>query len=303
MAEAGGGGSPLPPMRLRRSLLFVPGSTPARIPKAVASGADGVILDLEDAVPPPRKEAARAAIVAALRTVDFRGRERIVRVNALDTPWGADDLAAVVPAVPDALVLPKVSAVEDVTQADAEVSRLERAAGLAAGTVRFHLLVETVTGVLDARELARSSPRNAALLYGAGDLVRETRGRLVPSRATELYALSHVLFAARAAGLDAIDSPYFTLDDAAGLEAHTRFGAELGYDGKAVIHPKQVEVANRLFSPSAEAIAEARQTLEAYAQAQAAGAGALALEGRFIDAVHVTTARETLARARLAGLA
>lgn len=290
-------------MRLRRSLLFVPGTTPERIPKAVAAGADGVILDLEDAVPPPAKPKARAAIVAALRELDFRGRERIVRVNALDTPWAVDDLAAVVPAGPDALVLPKVSAVEDVARADAEVSRLERAAGLAAGTVRFHLLVETVAGVLGARELARSSPRNAALFFGAGDLVRETRGRLVPGRATELYALTHLLFAARAAGLDAIDTPYFTLDDPAGLEAHTRFGAELGYDGKAVIHPTQVEVANRLFTPSAEAIAEARRALEAYERAQAAGAGALTLDGRFIDAVHVTTARATLERARLAGLA
>lgn len=289
-------------MRLRRSLLFVPGSRPDRIPKGVASSADGLILDLEDAVAPPQKPQARGWVAEALRGVDFQGRERIVRVNPLDSAWGRDDLAAVVSAAPDALVLPKVSVLDDVRRVDEEVTRLERAAGLAPGTIRFHLLIETVTGVLNARELARGSPRNAALLFGAGDLVRETRGRLVPGRAPELYALTHVLFAARAAGLDALDTPYFDLEDRAGLEAHTRFGAELGYDGKAVIHPKQIEVVNRLFTPSGEAIAEARRTIEAYERAQAAGAGALTLDGRFIDAVHVTTARDTLARARLAGL-
>ena len=289
--------------RLRRSLLFVPGSTPERIAKAVATSADGIILDLEDAVAAGEKARAREWIAAALRSVDFDGRERIVRVNRLDSPYGADDLAAVVPAVPDALLFPKVESPGEVLRLEAEVARLEQAAGLEPGRIRFHLLIETVSGVLQAPAIAGASARVAALLFGAGDLVRETRGRLVASRASELYALSQVLFAARAAGLDALDTPHFDLDDAAGLEAHTRFAADLGYDGKAVIHPKQLEVVNRLFTPSADVVAEARRVLSAYEAAEGEGSGALALDGRFIDVVHVHMARETLARARLAGVA
>ncbi len=290
-------------MRLRRTLLFVPGSTPERIAKAIATAADGVILDLEDAVAPAEKVRAREWVVAALRGVDFRGKERIVRVNPLDGPWGEDDLAAVVPAAPDALVLPKTSTREQVVRLDDAVTRHEREAGLEPGRMRLHLLVETVAGVLNAVEVAHASPRAAALFFGAGDLIRETRGRLVPSRASELYALSHVLFAARAAGLEALDSPYFDLAHEAGLEAHTRFAVELGYDGKAVIHPKQIEVVNRLFTPSPDVIEHARRVVAAYEQAEAAGAGALTLDGQFIDAVHVAMARETLMRAGLAGVA
>lgn len=291
------------PLRLRRSLLFVPGSTPERIAKAAATAADGVVLDLEDAVAPGQKVRAREWVVAALRRVDFEGRERVVRVNPLEGPWGAEDLAAVVPTAPDALMLPKVSAAADVERADAAVARLEGEAGLPPGGIRLHLLIETVAGVLAVEAIAAASPRAAALVFGAGDLVRETRGRLGRSRVSELYALSRLLFAARAAGLDALDTPFFDLEDAAGLEAHAGVAADLGYDGKLVLHPRQVDVVNRVFTPSPEAVAEARRVLEAYERAQAEGLGALQLEGRFVDAVHVAMARETLARARLAGVA
>lgn len=295
-------GSARSPVVLRRSLLFVPGSTPERIAKAVATTADGVILDLEDAVAPGQKAPARDWVVAALRGVDFRGHERVVRVNPLESPYGPEDLAAVVPASPDALLVPKVGDPGGVTRLDREVTRLEAAAGLPPGRIRLHLLIESVAGVGHADDVARASPRAAALFYGAGDLTRETRGRLGASRVAELYALSRVLFAARAAGLEAIDSPYFDLRDAAGLEAHARFAADLGYDGKALIHPKQIEVVNRVFTPSADAVTAAQRILAAYEAAEAQGSGALALDGQFIDAVHVATARETLARARLAGV-
>ena len=295
------GAGPVP--RLRRSLLFVPGSTPERIAKASATAADAIILDLEDAVAPAEKARAREWVVAALRGVDFGGRERIVRVNPLDGPEGPDDLAAIVPAAPDAVLVPKVSGAADVARLDEALGRLERLAGRPTGGIRVHLLVETVAAVLNAVELARASTRTLALLFGAGDYVRETRGRLVPGRASELVALGQVLHAARAAGVEAIDTPYFELEDAAGLEAHARFAADLGYDGKAVIHPKQLEVVNRVFTPSADAVSDARRVLAAYEDAAAQGTGALALDGRFIDAVHVSVARRTLERARLAGVA
>jgi citrate lyase subunit beta/citryl-CoA lyase len=264
--------------------------------------ADGVILDLEDAVPPAQKPQAREWVVAALRRVDFGPRERIVRVNAPGTPEHAGDLAAVVAAGPDALLLPKLSDAAGLARLDAEVGRLEAASDRPVGTIRFHLLVETVAAVVHLDALARAVPRAAALFYGAGDLAREMRARLVPGRLTELYAMSQVVLVARATGLDAIDSPCFDLGQAERLEDHTQFGADLGYDGKALIHPSQIPVANRWFTPSPEAVAEARRVLAAYEEAEGKGRGALALEGQFVDAVHVLMARDTLARARLAGV-
>jgi citrate lyase subunit beta/citryl-CoA lyase len=263
--------------------------------------ADGVILDLEDAVPPAQKRQAREWVVAALRRVDFGPRERIVRVNAPGTLEHAADLAAVVGAGPDALLLPKLADAAGVARLDAEVTRLEAASGRPPGAIRFHLLVETAAAVVNLEALARAVPRAAALFYGAGDLTRETRARLVPDRLTELYTMSHVVLIARATGLDAIDSPCFDLGRAERLESHTRIGADLGFDGKALIHPSQIPVANRCFTPSPEAVAEARRVVAAYEEAEGKGSGALALEGQFVDAVHVLMARETLARARLAG--
>jgi citrate lyase subunit beta/citryl-CoA lyase len=288
--------------RLRRSLLFVPGTRPERIAKAAALAADGVIMDLEDAVPPAQKAQAREWVVAALRRVDFGARERIVRVNAAGTAEHAGDLTAVVSAGPDALLLPKLADAADVGRLDAEVARLEAAGGRPVGGIRFHLLVETVAAVVGLDALARAVPRAAALFYGAGDLARETRARLVPGRLTELYTMSQVVLVARARRLDAIDSPCFDLGHAEQLEAHTRIGADLGFDGKALIHPTQIPVANRCFTPSPEAVAEARRVLAAYEEAEEKGRGALTLEGQFVDAVHVLMARDTLARARLAGV-
>jgi len=281
--------------RLRRGLLFVPGTRPERVAKAAAMAADGVILDLEDAVPTAQKAQAREWVVAALRRVDFGPRERIVRVNAAGTPEHAADLAAVIPAGPDALLLPKL------TEA-AEITRLELAAGRLPGAIQFHLLIETVAAVVGLEALARAVPRAAALFYGAGDLSRETRARLVPDRRTELYTMSRVVLVARATGLDAIDSPCFDLGQPDRLEMHTRIGADLGFDGKALIHPDQIEIANRCFTPTLEAVAEARRVLAAYEEAQGAGRGALAVGGQFVDAVHVHMARETLVRAKLAGV-
>jgi citrate lyase subunit beta/citryl-CoA lyase len=287
---------------LRRSVLFVPGTRPERIAKAAAMAADGVILDLEDAVPPAQKAQAREWVVAALRRVDFGSRECIVRVNASGTPEHGADLAAVVPAGPDALLLPKLSDAAGLARLDAEVTRLEQASERPPGAIRFHLLVETVAAVVGLEALARAVPRSAALFYGAGDLARETRARLVAGRLTELYTMSRVVLVARATGLDAIDSPCFDLAQPDVLESHTRIGADLGFDGKALIHPSQIEVANRCFTPSPEAVAEARRVLAAYEEAESGGRGALAVEGQFVDAVHVHMARETLARAERAGV-
>jgi citrate lyase subunit beta/citryl-CoA lyase len=271
---------------------------PERIAAAAISAADGVILDLEDAVPAGEKARAREWVVATLKRIDFGSRERIVRVNAIGTDEGRADLIAIVPAGPDALLLPKVERPDELQRVEEVVARHEDEAGLPRGALRLHLLIETVAGVANGRALAGASARASALMFGAADFTRETRGRLVPGRVPELHALSEVLLAARLAGLDAIDTPYFELRDAPGLEKHARFAADLGYDGKAAIHPEQVEGINRVFTPAPEAVAEARRVLAAYGDAEARGIGAVSLDGRFIDIAHVTMARQVLARAQ-----
>jgi citrate lyase subunit beta/citryl-CoA lyase len=278
----------------------VPGSNPERIAKAAASAADGVILDLEDAVAVGQKASAREWVVAALRRVAFGGRERLVRINALASAFGLADLAAVAAVSPDGVLVPKVAGEADVRAVDAALGRAEAAAGLPPGRIRLHLLVETVPALLAVEPIAAASTRTVALYYGAGDLARETRWRLLPGRLPELHAMGRIVLAARAAGLDAIDSPCFDIEHPESIDAHTRTGAELGFDGKAVIHPRQIEPANRHYTPSVEAVTEAERVLDAYERARSGGSGALAIDGRFVDAVHVEMARTVLARARLA---
>jgi citrate lyase beta subunit len=193
------------------------------------------------------------------------------------------------------LLLPKLTDAAGLARLDAEVTRLELASGRSPGAIRFHLLIETVAAVVGLA-LARAVVRAAALFYGAGDLARETRARLVPDRRTELYTMSRLVLVARATGLDAIDSPCFDLEQPDRLETHTRIGADLGFDGKALIHPSQIEVANRCFTPTPEAVAEARRVLAAYEEAEGAGRGALAVGSQFVDAVHVHMAGNAGAR-------
>ena len=190
---------------------------------------------------------------------------------------------------------PEAMALATVDRAGLPDARMVLCKGADERGLVFYTNIESAKG----RELA-DEPRAAALFYGAGDLSRETRARLVPGRSTELYTMSRIVLVARATGLDAIDSPCFDLGQPERLESHTRVGADLGFDGKALIHPSQIEAANRCFTPSPEAVAEARRLLAAYQEAESGGRGALALEGQFIDAVHVHMARETLARADMA---
>jgi citrate lyase subunit beta/citryl-CoA lyase len=276
---------------------LVPGTAPERIAAAATSAADGIILDLEDAVPPGEKSRAREWVVATLKRIDFGGRERIVRINDFETDEGRADLSAIVPAAPDALLLPGVEQPEELERVEEVVARLEADSGLPPGGLRLHLLIETVAGVAHGRTLARASARAATLVFGAVGVARQTGGRLVPARLPELHALSELLLAARLAGLDAIDSPYCQLRDMPGLEAHARFAAELGYDGKAVIHPEQVEVVNRVFTPAPEAVAEARRVLHASGDPDMRGGRPGAVDGRPVDAARVTMARQVLARA------
>jgi citrate lyase subunit beta/citryl-CoA lyase len=274
--------------RPRRSALYVPAANARALEKARALPADAVIVDLEDAVAPPAKDAARAQAVAALAAGGWRA-ERVLRVNGAGTPWHADDLAAAARAGPDAVCLPKAESPESVR------ATAEALAGAGAPeSLALWVMIETPRGVLAAREIAEATPRLACLVAGTSDLVKELRAVHTPLRAEVLTSLSVILLAARANGLAALDGVFLGLTDAAGFEAACRQGRELGFDGKTVIHPSQLEAANRIFAPTAAELEAARRIMAAYTEAVANGRGVAVVDGRLVESLHVAEAERVL---------
>jgi citrate lyase subunit beta/citryl-CoA lyase len=269
---------------LLRSLLFAPANEPRKTRKLSAAGADAVVLDLEDAVAHDQKPAARPLARAALR--EIAGPLRCVRVNAFETGLTADDVAAVVCAELDAIVLPKAEAAVDLHRLDRLIEAAESARGVPRGRVRVIPLVETCVGIAAAGEIARASPRTLALAFGSGDLGRDLglptiRGDLSAALA---YGRGKIVYDARAAGLPApLDGPYLNVRDQEGLAADCRAAAALGHGGKVCIHPDQVAVANRVFGPAPEEVAFARKVIAAFAEAEASGSASIAVEGVFVD--------------------
>lgn len=287
---------------LRRSLLFLPGDNPRFLTKALDGPADAVILDIEDAVAPHQKPAARLAVAEALRTADFGGKERLVRINALSTPYGREDVEAVVPARPHTLVVPKAEGIRGVQELDDLVTGVEKANGLPVGEVEFLLLIETPLGVINAESIALASHRVTGLSFGSGDYSLSTRCILTDEEWELLYPRTRTLLAARAAGVKAIDLVWPKVKDLEGLEKSARRARVLGYDGKALIHPDHIPVANRVFSPSPEDIGRARRIIAAVAQAEAEGKGAATLDGQLIETPHAVMAQGVLDIASRAGL-
>lgn len=281
--------------RPRRSLLFAPASNARALDKARGLPCDGVIIDLEDAVAVAVKDAARAQAGRAIAG-GFGFRETALRINGPDTPWFEADLVLAAQAAPDAVVLPKMSSPETVRHVAARLDALG-----APARVRVWAMIETARGVLDADAIARTAleatSRLALFIIGANDLARETGVRPGAGRAPLLPWLQSVLLAARASGLAVIDSVYNDFHDAAGFEAECAQGRDLGFDGKSLIHPSQIEPANAAFGPSAEEIRQARAVIAAFTAPENAGKGAVALDGRMIEDLHVTVARRTLALA------
>jgi citrate lyase subunit beta/citryl-CoA lyase len=275
-----------------RSALYVPGSNARALDKARTVPADALLLDLEDAVAPSAKEEARRRVVAALAAGGFGPRALVVRVNGAATPWGAADLVAMARAGADAVLLPKVERAADV---HAAVGALD-AAG-APSALPVWCMVETPRGVLAAAAIAAASPRVGCLVAGTSDLVKDLRARHTPARTEVLASLSLVLLAARANGLDALDGVHLDLQDEAGFEAACRQGRDLGFDGKTLIHPRTVDAANRIFSPSPDEVAAARRIIAAHAEAEAAGKGVVVVDGRLVEALHVAEARRITALA------
>jgi citrate lyase subunit beta/citryl-CoA lyase len=284
-------------IRPRRSVLYMPGSNARAIEKARTLAADAVILDLEDSVAPDAKATARAQVAEAVKAGGFGAREVILRINALSTPWGEDDLAAAAAAAPDAILVPKVSSAEDVF----EVHRALAEFG-ASPAIALWAMIETPRAALDplAVAAARRSPeggRLSAFVLGTNDLSKDTRVRLMPGRAPMLHWLADTVAAGHAFGLDVIDGVYNRLDDPDGFAAECRQGLELGMDGKTLIHPNQIEAANRAFSPDPEEVAFARTLVDAFALPENAGKGALSLGGRMVERLHAEMAARTVALA------
>jgi citrate lyase subunit beta/citryl-CoA lyase len=274
--------------RPRRSVLYLPASNDRALEKAKTIPCDALILDLEDAVAPDAKPAARAAACAAAASGDYGHRELTIRVNGADTEWHRDDLAAACAAGPDAIVVPKVDS------ADAVLALVEAMASH--GTPEHTMLwamVETPVAMLHAEEIASASDRLTVLVMGTNDLAKELYAEHVPGRQPLLTGLGLALLAARATGRAILDGVYNDVQDADGFLAECRQGREMGFDGKTLIHPGQVEGANATFAPNEDAVADARGILQAWEDG--AGSGVVTYRGRMIESLHVDTARRTLA--------
>ncbi|HSK24059.1 MAG TPA: CoA ester lyase [Egicoccus sp.] len=279
--------------RPRRSVLYMPGANERALEKAKGLPADGLILDLEDAVAPDAKADARDRIAAAIAGGEYGRRELIGRVNGLDTDWFAADVRTVAAAGPDAVLVPKVGSVEDVRTIEAAVE----AAG-APDHTRIWAMLETPSAILHAAEIASCSERLTGFVMGTNDLVKELRAVRVPGRAPLLPAMSWALLAVRDAGKVILDGVYNDLDDADGFEAECRQGREMGFDGKTLIHPRQLAPCNRIYAPSEVEIDEAREVIDAWDAAQAAGqGGVVTVNGRMIENLHVEEARRAVAQA------
>jgi citrate lyase subunit beta/citryl-CoA lyase len=281
-------------LRPRRSVLYMPGSNARALEKARQLAADALILDLEDAVAPDAKATARKQVADAVAGGGYGQRELVIRINGLDTPWGQDDLIAAIAAKPDAILLPKMSSPVEVQR----VSDAMRQRG-ATPAMQLWAMLETPAGVVNASQITAAArhagSRLACLVMGLNDLFKETRATLDAGRTAALYWLSACLTAARAHGLEIIDGVYNNFRDVDGYRRECVQGRMLGFDGKTLIHPDQIALANEIFSPSADDVASARKIVAAFQLPENKGKGVINLDGRMVELLHADMARRTVA--------
>jgi citrate lyase subunit beta / citryl-CoA lyase len=279
--------------RPRRSVLYMPGSNARALEKARELPADGFILDLEDAVAPDAKATARGMIKQALQKGGFGDREVLVRINGLDTRWWVDDLHAVADCRPDAILVPKISSAQQLQDLAARIVDM--------GTnphIRVWAMMETPLAMLNVGEIAAaaldSETRLTGFVMGTNDLAKDTRARIVPGRAPMLPWLMNCITAARAFGLDILDGVYNDLGNDDGFAAECAQSRDVGFDGKTLIHPKQIEPCNAAFSPAPEEVAAAREMIAAFDLPENVGKGVIQLEGRMVERLHAEMARRTV---------
>ena len=277
--------------RPRRSVLYMPGANTRALEKAKSLPADSLILDLEDAVAPDAKAQARENIRAALAT-GFGHREAVVRINGLNTQWGLDDLKAFADTKADAILLPKVESASQIREVASLLKQFNPAS-----TLKIWAMIETPLAIFKLPEIASSHPMLEALVLGTSDLVKDLHARHTPSRVETQTALSLSVLAARAHQLCVLDGVHLSLDDEDGLRQSCIQGRDMGFDGKTLIHPSQIALANQIFGPSLEEIDEARQRITAYEAAISSGAGIAVLNGKLVEELHIQDAKRILALA------
>ncbi|MEZ5696759.1 MAG: CoA ester lyase [Sphingomonadaceae bacterium] len=279
-------------MRPRRSCLFMPGANARALEKAKSLSADMVIFDLEDSVAPEAKEDARAAVCAAVQGGGYGAREVVVRCNGLDTDWGAQDIAAAVAAGPDGVLLPKV-------ETPAMIAALDDALGAAGAKAELPLwvMIESPLAILNLPAIAAmgATTRLAGFVLGPNDLAKDMLAQKTPGRDAFAYAMSMVVTAARAYGLVPLDGVFNDFRDQAGLEAECRQGRMLGFEGKTLIHPAQLEITNRIFAPDPEEVEQAREVVAAFADPANAGKGVISVKGKMVELLHLEQAQRLLA--------
>ena len=281
-------------IRPRRSVLYMPGSNARAVEKARTLPVDGVVLDLEDSVAPDAKASAREQVDAAVTEGGFGNRELFVRVNGLDTPWFADDLAALAPLAPDGVLVPKISSAGQLEMIGKRLLDMH-----VDQRTRVWAMMETPLAILNVREIAAaaqdSETRFAGFVLGTNDLAKETGTRIVPGRWTMMPWMMSVVAAARAYGLVVLDSVYNDIGDAAGFAAECAQARDMGLDGKTIIHPSQIEPCNAAFSPTAEEVAQARRIIGAFDLPENKDKGVVSLDGKMVERLHADMARRTVA--------
>ena len=281
-------------VRPRRSVLYMPGSNARAIEKARTLAVDGVILDLEDAVAPDAKMQARKQVVEAVRAGGFGAREVFIRVNGIDTPWHAEDMDAATHAAPDAILVPKIGSVEQLERVGQRL--LDMKIDL---KVRIWAMIETPEAIFNINALAAeahdSESRLTGFVIGTNDLAKETRARIVPGRAPMLPWLAQCILAAHAHRIDILDGVYNDIGDAEGFAQECAQGRDMGFDGKTIIHPNQIEACNAAFSPSADEVAEARKTIAAFDRPENKDKGVVQIDRRMVERMHADMARRTVA--------
>jgi citrate lyase subunit beta/citryl-CoA lyase len=281
-------------IRPRRSVLYMPGSNARAIEKARILPVDGIILDLEDAVAPNAKDAAREQVAEAVRAGGFGHREVMIRLNGMDTPWFARDFEAAITARPDAILVPKISTAQQIEMIGTRLLDTH-----ADHHVRLWAMIETPAAIFNIRALAAeaedSESRLAGFVIGTNDLAKETRARIVPGRMPMLPWLSACVLAAHAYGIDVLDGVYNDIADTQGFAAECAQGRDMGFDGKTLIHPSQIEACNATFSPSAEESAQAHDIIAAFDRPENKGKGVVQIGGRMVERMHADIARRTVA--------
>jgi len=281
-------------IRPRRSVLFMPGSNARALDKARNLPSDGVILDLEDSVAPDAKPMARDQIAAAVAARGFGRREIIIRINNLDSPWWQDDLAMAAAARPDGILVPKVSSPADVKKLEERLRTLK-----ADPAIGLWAMIETPLGVLSAQQIAATAregdKRLTGFIMGPNDIARETRMRMLPGRAAMLPLFSHCILAARAYGIEILDGPYNDISDIAGFAKECAQGRDMGFDGKTLIHPGQIDAANAAYTPPAEDVARARKIMGVFDLPENVSKGVVQLDGQMVERLHVEMAKRTIA--------